>query len=224
MNYRFWFILVFYMLMQLSGLFGIPVLYLFGVKGLDIAPGRMESLASGYWLVYSFSATLLVMWLILRKGDKVTSLEKSEPTIPLHAVIWAFNGMLLAFLAQFVAIQIESLMGIKMGSENTDLLVKLTKQVPLAILVITILGPIIEELVFRKVIFGSLYSRMNFFYAALISSLIFGLIHLDFQHLLVYTGMGFVFAYVYKVTKRIWVPIVAHVAMNSTVMLVQLFS
>ena len=63
---------------------------------------------------------------------------------------------------------------------------------------------------------------MNFFFAALISSLIFAVIHTDFLHILVYAAMGFVFAFLYVQTKRILVPIIVHAGMNTLVVLTQL--
>ena len=62
---------------------------------------------------------------------------------------------------------------------------------------------------------------MNFFFAALLSSLIFAIVHNDPQHLLMYITMGLVFAFLYVKTKRIIVPIIVHAAMNSLVIFAQ---
>ena len=93
---------------------------------------------------------------------------------------------------------------------------------PFVILVVSIIGPILEEIVFRKIIFGSLYQRFGFFISALVSSLIFAVAHMDFVHILLYASMGFTFAFLYVKTKRILVPIFAHVAMNTLVVILQL--
>jgi len=52
---------------------------------------------------------------------------------------------------------------------------------------------------------------------------LFSVVHLDFSHLLIYTAMGFTFAFLYVRTNRIIVPIFAHVAMNTLVVLLQTF-
>jgi uncharacterized protein len=75
--------------------------------------------------------------------------------------------------------------------------------------------------VFRKIIFGVLYEKMNFFFAALVSSIIFALAHFEPEHVILYSAMGFTFAFLYVKTKRILVPIFAHVAMNTSVVLIQ---
>jgi membrane protease YdiL (CAAX protease family) len=46
---------------------------------------------------------------------------------------------------------------------------------------------------------------------------------MDFTHLLIYTAMGFTFAFLYVRTKRLLVPIMAHAAMNTLVLIVQVF-
>ena len=45
---------------------------------------------------------------------------------------------------------------------------------------------------------------------------------MDFSHILVYTAVGFVFAFLYIETKRIIVPILAHAGMNTFAVIVQL--
>jgi membrane protease YdiL (CAAX protease family) len=95
------------------------------------------------------------------------------------------------------------------------------KVTPLVIIVTSILGPILEEIIFRKILFGVIYTKTNFIIAALISSLLFALLHGEPQHLLLYASMGFTFAFLYVKTKRIIVPIFAHVAMNTMVVIVQ---
>jgi membrane protease YdiL (CAAX protease family) len=108
-----------------------------------------------------------------------------------------------------------------MGSENTQQILNIIESFPLAILVSSVIGPILEEIVFRKIIFGTLHKRFNFFLSALISSVIFALAHMEPHHILLYSAMGFTFAFLYVKTKHILVPIFAHVAMNTLVVVVQ---
>jgi uncharacterized protein len=92
-----------------------------------------------------------------------------------------------------------------------------------------ILGPIVEELIFRKAIFGLIKSDKM---AIFISALVFGLIHLageaSIQAALVngisYFVMGFVFGYIYiKNNRNIMVPIVVHILSNLISIIVILF-
>ncbi|MBE7123128.1 CPBP family intramembrane glutamic endopeptidase [Bacillus cereus] len=53
-----------------------------------------------------------------------------------------------------------------------------------------------------------------FILAAAISSFLFAAMHFNFDHVLVYMSMGFVFSFLYVKTYRIAVPITAHALMN----------
>src|SRR5699024_614779 len=108
------------------------------------------------------------------------------------------------------------------GSENTAHLMTIINASTLFLLIPAIFAPTLEELLLRKIIFGSRYRRMNFFCAAILSSLALAVIHPDLTHLLIYTGMGLVFSYLYVKTKTIIVPILVHMGMNTITVLMQL--
>jgi hypothetical protein len=83
-----------------------------------------------------------------------------------------------------------------------------------------LLGPIVEELIFRKAIFG-LIKKDHI--ALIVSTLVFGTIHLiseaSITEALVngvsYYMMGFVFGYIYlKNDRNIWIPIFVHILSN----------
>jgi uncharacterized protein len=212
---EYWWIIIVYIAMQLSSLVGLPLL-LFGFK----YAGINQRLAVPIWLIASFSIALIIILFLLRKEFNTKRLEERNSSIG-PSIAWAIFGVFLALFAQYVAAIIESLLGIKMGSENTKDILTIIDTLPLAILVTSIFGPILEEIVFRKIIFGALYKRFNFFISALISSVVFALAHMEPVHILLYSAMGLTFAFLYVKTKRIWVPIFAHVTMNTMVVLVQ---
>ncbi len=221
MKKHFGYILITYIVMQLSSIVGIPLLFKIGVDVLGQPEDTVKSVVPGYWLVISFTLTLLVVWGILRKSESSTRLERTSPMNAGGSILWAIVGIFMAFLAQSIAIQVEYALGIQMGSENTQMIIGIIEKVPLSMLVAAIIGPILEEIVFRKIIFGVLYEKMHFFFAALISSVIFALAHFEPEHVILYSAMGFTFAFLYVRTKRILVPIFAHVTMNTTVVLMQ---
>lgn len=216
MKKEYGFILITYIVMQLSSFIGVPLMSIIGAKlGLE------ESFAVPAWLVLSFIVALIITLFLLRKEMK-GSVRNERALPPGVSAAWAVGGIFLALMAQSIAGSIENLMGIEMGSENTQQIINLIKASPIIIIISSIIGPILEEIVFRKVIFGSLYKRLNFFLAGLISSLIFAFAHGEPEHLLLYSAMGFTFAYLYVKTKRILVPIFAHVSMNTIVVVLQL--
>ncbi|MBM7650512.1 membrane protease YdiL (CAAX protease family) [Bacillus ectoiniformans] len=222
MKKEYGYILIAYILMQLSGFVGYPLVFKAGqFLGMDAV--KMKELVPGYWLVISFSLTLLIVWLILRKTNRTSKLERMEPLPVGQSVFWAVIGVFLALFAQRIAIAIEAALGIEMGSQNTESIIQIIELVPAVMIAASVIGPILEEIVFRKILFGSLYEKYSFTVSALISSVIFSLAHMELEHTILYASMGFTFAFLYVKTKRIIVPICAHVAMNSLVVVVQYF-
>ncbi|EKN71455.1 hypothetical protein BABA_01415 [Neobacillus bataviensis LMG 21833] len=216
MKKEYWIVIIVYIAMQLSSLVGLPAM-MFGFKSLGIS----QSLAVPVWLIVSFSIALLIILFILRKEMNSPHFEKRGSSSFGSSVMWAIVGVFLAYFAQIFAALIERLLGVEMGSENTQNILRIIETMPAAIIVTSIIGPILEEIVFRKIIFGSLHKRFNFFISALVSSVIFAAAHMEFQHILLYSAMGFTFAFLYVKTKHILVPIFAHVTMNTLVVLVQ---
>ncbi|WP_286230451.1 CPBP family intramembrane glutamic endopeptidase [Neobacillus mesonae] len=216
MKKDYWIILIVYIVMQFSIFIGQP-LFQFGFQNL----GMNIILAGPAWLVFSFTVALIIILFILRKERHAPGLRGNKKSSVSQSIMWAFLGFFLALFSQYVAAIIEQLLGIKPGSENTKQILKIIDLLPLTMMVTSIIGPILEEIVFRKIIFGSLYGRFNFFISALISSLVFAAAHMDFQHIIIYTAMGLTFAFLYVKTNRIIVPIFAHVTMNTMVVLVQ---
>ncbi|WP_282155912.1 CPBP family intramembrane glutamic endopeptidase [Cytobacillus gottheilii] len=219
MKKEYWIILIVYIAMQLSSIVGLPLM----VFGSELITGtRMdEGAAVSSWLVISFSLALIIILFLLRKDMKVER-SLSEQSSVVKSIAWAIGGVFLALIAQSIAANIEYMIGIEMGSENTQQIMSIIETSSIVIIVVSIIGPILEEIIFRKIIFGSLHKRFNFFISALLSSVIFAAAHTEIEHLLLYSAMGFTFAFLYVKTKRILVPIFAHVAMNSLVVVMQL--
>ncbi|HEX7064181.1 MAG TPA: type II CAAX endopeptidase family protein [Bacillales bacterium] len=211
---RYWWIIATYVIMQLSGLAAGFVFVGAGMSEMQ------RTQASVIWSLISFIAALIVMLILLRTDIASRRMAKDRSTVD-GAILWAFLGVFIAFGAQIFAALIEQSLGVQRGSENTQMITEISRRMPIFIVVVAIIGPIMEEIVFRKVIFGALYKKWDFAIAAVISSLLFGLAHIELAHLLTYTAMGFVFAFLYAKTKRILVPIVAHASMNTFVVLMQ---
>ncbi|MRX72769.1 CPBP family intramembrane metalloprotease [Bacillus lacus] len=222
MRKEYWLIILTYIVMQFSSFVGVPLLLRLGV-GEGAARELAPIVAFGYWGIFSFGAALLITLLLLRSDRQYRSHLGGEPASTAASIWWAIAGVFLALFVQVIAANIEiNVFGIEPGSENTQQIVRFIQAAPLLIIVTSVIGPILEEIIFRKIIFGVLYEKTNFFIAGLISSVIFALVHQEPEHILLYSAMGFTFAYLYVKTKRILVPIFAHVAMNTFVVLVQI--
>jgi uncharacterized protein len=216
---EYWIIIIIYIGMQfLLALGGGVIAIVDGILGNNKPIPELTFVS--YWILFCFSIATILILFILKNEIRESSDARSGHSIE-RSFLWAFAGIFLALIAQSLAASIENRLGIKMGSENTQQIIKIIEAAPAMIIASSILGPILEEIVFRKIIFGSLYKRLNFFLSALISSVIFALAHFEPEHLLLYSAMGFTFAFLYVKTNRIWVPMLAHVAMNTIVVLIQ---
>ncbi|GGD22841.1 peptidase [Pontibacillus chungwhensis BH030062] len=211
---RYWYVILTYTLVQLSG----------GLVGQFILSLDLENPQTWLitWTISSFIAGLLIItWLL--KPDIQKDLRQDYDMGIGSYIKWGLLGILLAFLSQYAATVIESLVfGVDPISENTQNLSALAKATPIFILIIAIVAPILEEIIFRKILFGTLRKYTNFLISALVSGSIFGIVHGEPEHLLKYAMMGLVFAYLYEKTKRIIVPIITHATMNSLVIIAQM--
>lgn len=220
MTKKYWLVLITYVLMHLSGLIGFPALISLGVgEGMERA--ARESYLVGIWAFISFTIALVIVGWILRNEWTKGDFRGETASIP-KTVLWSFVGFPLALIGQAVAAQVQlKLFGIQPGSENTQEIMGFVTAFPVMIFAVAVAGPILEEIIFRKIIFGAIYKKFNFAIALTVSSLLFAVVHQDFKHLLIYFVMGGIFAFLYVKTNRIIVPIIAHVAMNSFVVIVQ---
>lgn len=89
------------------------------------------------------------------------------------------------------------------------------------VLNLVITGPIVEELFFRKVLYGSSIFGHRWIWRAIGSSLLFALFHADWMYYFLYFGMGLLFAMVYSKSRTITAPIAVHIALNGLVLLLQ---
>ena len=85
----------------------------------------------------------------------------------------------------------------------------------LEILVVCILAPIAEEMLFRVCFFGRLRKYMRFLPAALISAAFFGLIHLEPVNAISAFGVGIVAALLYERTGSIFTSMIFHAGFNA---------
>lgn len=212
---RYWWVIFTYIIMQFSGLLFAPLLH----KLYPIS----EIQAVVYWSIFSFIVGLIIV-LYLMRHDLKPSAKPKEAANRQQVILWSVFGVFLSWITQALVSVFEmNVLGISPDSENTKMIMEITRISPFFFIVPAVVAPILEELIFRKIIFGTFYKRTNFFVAAILSSFIFGVIHGEIEHLLIYSSMGFVLAYVYVKTKRIITPIIVHMSLNTISLLAQFF-
>ena len=133
---------------------------------------------------------------------------------------WVGKGYLLCLLCVFVLNFIISLVqGETPQSENPILELfadaAIWKFALLGLLVVVV-GPIFEELMFRAWLFGGLRKRLGDVKAAVISSTIFALIHGDLPGMPALFVLGLVFCWVYRRSGSTIASIIVHGMWNAT--------
>lgn len=211
-----------YVLMHVTSIFLAPALvFYFTGKGFDEA----EAISHGFaWTLFSVNLVAAVIFvIILLKNKKFLPSFKGKPAPFGRVLSWGILGFFLALGGQLIAAAIEtSLFGVPAGSENTEVLSNIAKTSPIIIFSMVLFAPFLEEIVFRRILFAGLYPKTNFWIAAIVSAIIFAVVHNELQHTLMYLMPGLAFAFVYYKTKRLITPMISHFLMNGFVTVVQL--
>lgn len=95
---------------------------------------------------------------------------------------------------------------------SSDVLLKYPYIVQL--ILIAVIPSLVEEFAFRGLFYGT-YRKKSIFKAAIMSGLIFGIFHLNFNQFAYAFIMGVVFSYIVEATGSIWSSVLAHFAVNT---------
>jgi membrane protease YdiL (CAAX protease family) len=207
--------------MQYSGVFGIRYLLktnLFSNQPHSIAVKE----AAGMWACISFVVGLIIILILLRTSVIENKKKLDKPEV-LKVIRWSAMGYFLAMVIQIICIKLIILVfDVNHASQNTEQILEIARLNPAFIIIPSLIAPILEEIIFRKILFGSLSKRLHFILAAGISSSIFAFMHGDLPFFLSYFGIGMLFCFLYKRTNNLLVPILTHMLMNSFVVIQQL--
>ena len=137
---------------------------------------------------------------------KYKKISKKENIIDKNNLIY------LSLLSILLAISFNLIINI--GNKNIE------KQAILIIISTSIIGPLLEELVFRGIFFSTLKKSFSLKNSMLISVIIFTLFHGISQNILYVFMMGYLFVYCYHQSKNVLVPIIMHISSNLAVSLI----
>ena len=192
--------------------------------------GMALARAGVYTQVILFILAAILIIFLHFKIKNPTNLELEHKESKRYIIPWAVLGFFIVMLYQVIVGVINIwIFGQPQQSPNTQRIMAVAKQLPIFIILISVVGPILEEYVFRKVFFGELYDRIKgnriiaFLIASIVSSLLFALAHNDIKFILIYFGMGMILSLAYTLTKRISVPILIHMFQNGFVVVMQIF-
>lgn len=178
------------------------------------------------FLNFSIYITLLPLLLIMLKSDLVndwSSFKKIKPmwfqVIAIGYLYIVLGNLLASYLQNFLSGLLNIIPRQSVNQISIENALSSNGAV-FMILAAVLLGPIIEELIFRKAIFGLFKSDKI---ALAVSTFVFGAVHLLGESSIItglingiaYFMMGFIFGYIYlKNDKNIYVPIAVHIISN----------
>lgn len=214
MSKRYWGVLITYICFIFSALYVFAPILIneFGVP--------KENAFLYVKLIGSILTTIIILFLLnpdIKMGVSKDALSFKK------SVKWMIIGFFMIIVAQIVVGLIETYIfntnPVSERSQSRTNTLDTLEPIMLLINLVTsvIFAPLFEEIMCRKIIFGALYAKTNFFIASLVSSIAFAVPHMDFNHLLSYISTGFILSFIYVKTKRIIIPIITHSSINAFV-------
>lgn len=184
-------------------------------------PGGLDELTQTT-IYYSIGLTfsLTVMWKFLRGAFDILldNMIRSVTALLFGYILY----LLLSYLAAGVLL---TLLGDTVSNPNNQALLDAASESPRAVLGLAVfIAPLVEELLFRGVIFGGLRAKHRLL-AFVVSIALFGIYHV-WQYALMtmdwtllvyaiqYIPAGYVLAWAYEKTDSIWVSIFLHMFIN----------
>ncbi|MDH4129549.1 MAG: CPBP family intramembrane metalloprotease [Spirochaetota bacterium] len=137
----------------------------------------------------------------------------------LKYIFTGFNGFFIAFFVMLIVTLFNRLFFKDTYLDSNPifnyLLVENKLDIILIFILSIIIAPIFEEIIFRGVLFRVLQTKLGFMHAALISSILFGLVHFNILTFFPIATLGFILAWTYQKSNSIISPIITHALWNS---------
>lgn len=195
------------------------------VNAIQFVLGRlikhfMPEFVESSWYVYSLIIVSFYLigaplfYLLVKKIPVVKSDESKS--LKWYEFLCLFVMCLAAmYVFNIIGTMINFVIGMLTGNMNLNPLNSVIGDIDLlpTILIAGIVAPIVEELVFRKVLLDRL-RKYGDLVAVLVSGLCFGLYHGNIAQFLYASALGFIFAYVVIRTGRIRYSIALHICIN----------
>lgn len=206
------------------GIFVYFVLFSFIFPRIAVELTLLENPSAAYipvkyqFLMYfvALLPLLYISWPLL-KMEKTKDLKSILTTVLFSVLILLIMNMVFNIIINFFQ---KPIVSNNQAALNT---IRLDSKV-LFIGMSVVVGPFVEEIVFRGLIFRKIYDGSHFISAMLISSFLFGFVHImdsvlngDFSqvmYLFLYGGLGTIFCFVYRRHNTIYVCILLHMVYN----------
>ncbi|WP_411842586.1 lysostaphin resistance A-like protein [Salinicoccus sp. HZC-1] len=208
----------------------IPISMILAFTNPSITETEMLDQVMPYQAI-AFAVGVIIVIAIGQIHKNKNRIERGKQADIPVTIAWIVGGVFLAYGSQVLAGLINVyVLGNPLESENTSGIIEMIESAPFMILVVALLGPILEEYVFRRAIFAEIYEMIpgskiiGFLVAGFLSGLVFAVAHWDFTHIIIYLAMAYTFSFLYVISGRLLVPILVHMIMNGVVVIIQVLA
>jgi len=154
---------------------------------------------------------ILVILLFRRAAWADLGFKKAAPNV----LALGCGLVMLAFFVNLVNNLIMFFLGVEVQAQQFGNLLNDLPQPEFLLITGIVLAPLLEETIFRGFLFGGLRQRLGWGKAALISSAIFGAMHLSLAAFIPTFTLGLLFTYLYQRSNSLWPGIILHTLINS---------
>lgn len=147
--------------------------------------------------------------------------EEAAKLSPLDVVALIFSGAVLSLGVNYIFF----ITGMIQNSETYQQVAEAQFALPLwlACIFYGILSPVVEETLFRGIVYRALCRNTTKTMGMIGSALLFGAFHGNIVQMMYASLMGGVLAYVYQKYEKLWAPVLFHGAANVAIYLVTVF-
>lgn len=176
--------------------------------------------------VVAYGLILGLVWLFLGLRRKVSLAELGFRPVPWRWLIAALPALVVAYAAEAMLGELgEAVLPPSAPTQCQDIQHAYGGSIALALLGVAVVAPLVEETLFRGVVFGWMRGRMPLGLAVVGSAAIFAAAHvlyLQWTLLPPVFGIGCVLAVLYHYSRSLWPGIVVHASINTVATLVLL--
>jgi len=219
-------------LLPLYAIFGSRIATALMKLSMVLFDYRLTRTALSSYLNLVFGIMMLILLVLLLRGylkDNWKDFMKNKRSIFIKGLM----TFVLVYLANYIGTIVVMLMGGASDSANQAGIEQILSRVPVPMILYAVLvGPVVEELMFRGVIFTTLRRRHRKL-AYIITALAFGLAHVyasilsgnvsEIVQIFPYFFAGLVFCYSYESSNNIFASIIGHMGNNLVAVLLALF-
>lgn len=193
----------------------IPVLSNPKFIDIDYANIVLDNQTTIKMMLYTDFVSLIGLMILVGKDAFLDKGKLNIKKLLIYFIKFTVLSFLIDILVQTIVIRLFP--GIH-SSNNQMMLLEMFKQSPILMgLVITVIGPVVEELVFRYAIFKCFKNKKV---AIVVSTIVFGLLHVDLAipdvfFVIIYCCMGYMLGKIYEKTDDLRYSTLVHCLYNA---------